>query len=222
MASKRIWLFGVVLSLMVVGVVWAALVIAAPGSQVQNAPLFLGSGDGTSSSGSTANTITAPALSPAAQAQGGGTRVTSNGRIDTVELPAGASPQYVPAPKAEEVYIDGPSALGEPEPSAPQPLITSFQGLTDSGDAFGFLHIPPDPIMAAGPNHLMGLVNTSFGIFTKSGTLQKRIDATFWFDNVLPAVGPCDRPAEALLGCVFDPKVDLFVKTPRQPGARWG
>ena len=46
----------------------------------------------------------------------------------------------------------------------------------------------------------MGLVNTDFGIFDKSGTLQVRIDATDWFKNVLPSL-------TGSLGVAFDPKV---------------
>ena len=86
----------------------------------------------------------------------------------------------------------------------PLELTNSFPGMSDVGDAFGFSHIPPDPIMAAGPNHLMGLINSAIGIFDKSGTLQKRIDGTIWFQNVLPGLG---HPQEAPLATVFDPKV---------------
>ena len=61
--------------------------------------------------------------------------------------------------------------------------------------------------MAAGPNHLMGLINTYFGIFSKTGDLEKKINATVWYENVLPTLGPCDRPVSDPLGCAFDPKV---------------
>ena len=53
----------------------------------------------------------------------------------------------------------------------------------------------------------MAAVNSDFGIFDKTGTLLKRIDATVWFQNVLATLGRCDRPTGAELGCVFDPKV---------------
>ncbi len=58
-----------------------------------------------------------------------------------------------------------------------------FPGITDTGV------IPPDPIIAAGPNHLLACVNVDFAIYTKDGTLIKQIPAPLWFENVLPANG---------------------------------
>ena len=80
------------------------------------------------------------------------------------------------------------------QPDAPFPL-KGFPGIADKGT-----FIPPDPIMAAGPNHLMACVNSDFGIFTKDGTLVKQIDATLWFENVLPGLGEA-------FGVAFDPQI---------------
>jgi hypothetical protein len=66
--------------------------------------------------------------------------------------------------------------------SAPFPE-RGFSGITDTG------FIPPDPIIAAGPNHLLMCVNVDFAIYTKDGTLVKKIPAPLWFENVLPANG---------------------------------
>jgi len=52
--------------------------------------------------------------------------------------------------------------------------------------------IPPDPIMAVGPNHVMVMVNTSFRIFEKNGTLVKTITAANFFTAIAPGSGPND------------------------------
>ncbi|MHC4093431.1 MAG: T9SS type A sorting domain-containing protein, partial [Planctomycetota bacterium] len=71
-----------------------------------------------------------------------------------------------------------------------------FHGITQTQ------FIPPDPIVAAGPQHLMALVNSDFAIFSKTGTNQKQISAETWFNNVAPGNN------------AFDPKViyDHFAK----------
>jgi len=78
------------------------------------------------------------------------------------------------------------SATGADESSLPR-TVSGFPGIADLGS-----FIPPDPHMAAGPNHLMGVVNSSFGIFDKSGNVLKLINADAWFANVLPNGGPFD------------------------------
>ena len=59
--------------------------------------------------------------------------------------------------------------------------------------------IPPDPIVAAGPNHVIAAVNPQFSIYSKTGTLLSKLDASSWFSNVLPNINA--------LGGAFDPKV---------------
>ncbi|MGA9996322.1 MAG: NF038122 family metalloprotease [Pyrinomonadaceae bacterium] len=81
-----------------------------------------------------------------------------------------------------------------PEPLAPNP-IQSFTGVNDLDQLDGFLHTPPDTNMAAGPNHVMTVVNTLFAIYSKSGTLLNKTSLSSWFGNV------CS-------GCsVFDPRI---------------
>ena len=117
------------------------------------------------------------------------------GRIPLVENPPDLPPPLAPI-GANEVDDRSIPNQPRPEPAAPNPVPnTSFIGLPDTGS------IPPDPILAAGLNHLMGLVNSEFGIFEKTGTLLKQIDATLWFQNVLPGLG------SPPLDSVFDPKV---------------
>ncbi len=61
--------------------------------------------------------------------------------------------------------------LGEPGPRAPAPS-TTFDSLDfdDNSPNTGFLFIPPDPIAAAGPNHVVNVVNVSIQFHTKTGT----------------------------------------------------
>ncbi|MGE5414741.1 MAG: hypothetical protein ACM3NW_11230 [Syntrophomonadaceae bacterium] len=59
---------------------------------------------------------------------------------------------------------------------------------------------PPDPIIAAGPQHVIVAVNSTFGIFTKTGTLLFQFSAASWFQPQLTAVS-----ARGLL--VYDPQV---------------
>ncbi len=66
-------------------------------------------------------------------------------------------------------------------------LQKGFEGIPDLGVGF-----PPDPHMAAGPNHIMGTINSIFGIWDKDGNLLKLIDADDWFANVHPDGGTFD------------------------------
>jgi len=60
-----------------------------------------------------------------------------------------------------------------------------------TGNAFtGF--IPPDPIIAVGQNHVIGIVNSSFTIWDKSGNLLKTIDLDNWFNSVKANAGFSD------------------------------
>ena len=200
MANKRFWISGAGLLLLLAVALWTTLALAAPGSEPQSPPLSQGPANGTSGLGVLSNTLTVPPLAPAVSVSTErGTRKSPTGEIEPVDLPS-------PPAGSNEIDDDTASNSENSQSAAPLQLVKNFQGLTDISDAFGFSHIPPDPVTAAGPNHLMGLVNTSFGIFSKfSGALDKRIDATVWFADVLPnKIGHCE---ESPLHCVFDPKV---------------
>ena len=76
------------------------------------------------------------------------------------------------------------------DPVGPPPIvIRDFSGIPQTNS------IPPDPHCAAGPNHIMAVVNTSFRIADKQGNTLKTISATSWFNNVFTNSG------------AFDPKV---------------
>ena len=84
-------------------------------------------------------------------------------------------------------------------------LITTFEGINFDENAVNgdYYNIPPDPIGAAGPSHLVSVVNTSIEWFTKAGVTEvsKRLgkDLTTavgsFFESLTPTTG------------TFDPKV---------------
>jgi len=86
------------------------------------------------------------------------------------------------------------SAKGGLTPSAPN-SIQSFAGLDDSDSLDGFLHTPPDTNIAAGPNHVMVVVNSMFAIYTKTGTKVSQSSLSSWFANVCTSCS------------VFDPRI---------------
>ena len=202
--KARLWvpIFG--LLAIVAPAVWITLASATTSPVPTVAPLFQGPAQGTSSAGSIVNTSSFSPAGTQAEAQILGFDAIPSTQIGPAQLPSGSSP-LVPQPGLAELLSDnGPATGNLPEPAGVA-LSASFAGLNDQANAFGFAFIPPDPTLAAGQDHLLGAVNSAFGIFSKSGTLQKRIDATVWFQNVLPGkIGHC---ANTPLGCVFDPKV---------------
>ena len=65
-------------------------------------------------------------------------------------------------------------------------VLQNFQGISRTG------WIPPDPVMAVGPNHIMICVNSSFRIFDKSGNVLKTITSASWFNSIASGSGPND------------------------------
>lgn len=76
-------------------------------------------------------------------------------------------------------------------------LSNNFVGVPDQG-----YYIPPDPILAVGPTHIIAMVNSRFRIMTKAGVVEKTIEASSWYSSTLSGADP------------FDPKViyDQFSK----------
>ncbi|MFQ5706800.1 MAG: hypothetical protein ACE5HO_05080 [bacterium] len=89
-------------------------------------------------------------------------------------------------PIGSNEVMDEVVSVGAQQQTAPN-ILSSFIGISDSGNV-----IPPDPHMAAGPNHIIATVNVEFGIFDKSGNKLFGIDANSWFDNVLTNADPFD------------------------------
>ncbi len=101
------------------------------------------------------------------------------------------------APEGSNYFVD-PSVINEGAFDGNDPfLVYSFQGFSDPGN-----YIPPDPYIAVGPTHVIGVDNSRIRVWDKFGNTVMTIDADLWFSSVLPGVG------------AFDPKVsyDHFAK----------
>ncbi|GAB4330609.1 MAG: hypothetical protein Kow0037_06510 [Calditrichia bacterium] len=117
------------------------------------------------------------------------------------ETPLAPAPADMIAPLAPR----GSNRVSDEGPTDAAPtLLTDFAGIPDDQNSAGYTFIPPDPICAAGPDYIMACVNTDFAIFDKSGNKLKEIDATQWFENVLPGLDPgFNEP----FGVAYDPQI---------------
>ena len=106
----------------------------------------------------------------------------------------------VPEPSiAPYIILDDPAVISEPQiPFAPG-LGTSIEGINFNEDAAlnGFYHIPPDPIGASGPNHVVAVNNTSIEWYSKAGVTESSQGLQAFFT----AAGT------APVNNTFDPKV---------------
>jgi len=69
--------------------------------------------------------------------------------------------------------------------------IKSFQGLSES------IFFPADPVIAAGPNQIVAVTNSTIGIYSKTGKKLGSIAFSTWFKDI----------AEVKQASLFDPKV---------------
>ncbi|MEX0613176.1 MAG: PKD domain-containing protein, partial [Pirellulales bacterium] len=86
-------------------------------------------------------------------------------------------------------------------------LIQSVEGIDFDGDAVnsGFFHIPPDPMAAAGPRHLVSVVNTSIAWYSKAGTLQNTQSLQSFFAPLSPLTDTFDPKT------IYDQYDDRFI-----------
>jgi hypothetical protein len=97
----------------------------------------------------------------------------------------------------------GPSDLGKPDgrrPSGAPPLGVSFGGfnfLDNATNTGGWYFIPPDPIGAAGPFHVVNVGNVTIQWFNKVGVQQNQQSLQSFFAPLGPPLGTF----------TFDPKV---------------
>ena len=93
-----------------------------------------------------------------------------------------------------------------PDPLAPPagPAIEGANFDDNATNTGGFLFIPPDPIGAVGPNHLVSIVNTSIEWHTKAGVQQN--SQGIGLGPAATAVGSFFAPL-APVNALFDPKV---------------
>ncbi len=106
--------------------------------------------------------------------------------------PAGMAAPHTPGPSVQD-----------PTPLAPGASLT-IEAINMDADATnngGFMHIPPDPIAAAGPNHVVNMVNTSIEVYTRAGANVSSTSLKSFFSGLLP--GTTSDPTTD----TFDPKV---------------
>jgi hypothetical protein len=122
------------------------------------------------------------------------------GRVSPADLATIASPVRSPArawrPELEAPDLPDPPHLPAPafaggtnetddraSASESPPVLTSFPGLSPNAV------VPADPILAAGPDHILVTVNSAFAIYSKSGASLFQTTAGLWFLPQLPALG---------------------------------
>lgn len=161
------------------------LAMLLPGHSGLGQALFQGPATGSVSAGASVSTadFSAAAQQEAAEEEGP-IRFIPEFEFELKPNPPD-QPGRVPAVNSLIVEDEAATLQTLQEPTPPD-LLSSFIGIGQT--AF----IPPDPHMAAGPDHIMVTVNSDFAIYDKDGTQIFRIDAESWFDNVLPDGGPFD------------------------------
>ncbi|MBI4332045.1 MAG: hypothetical protein HY673_12255 [Chloroflexi bacterium] len=95
-----------------------------------------------------------------------------------------AAPSRDASPGAPQ---SSPEQDSQAVPLAPSPLLVAgFEAADNSVNlaVTGARFIPPDPVIAAGPDHVMVVVNTMFQVYTKSGVMVRQASLKNWFSDV--------------------------------------
>jgi hypothetical protein len=97
--------------------------------------------------------------------------------IEKTEISGGAEYNIMLQEAIRNGNVDMFRSLGQSNPQPPYSpdAITTIEGINfdeDGTNNSGFVHIPPDPHGAAGPSHLVSVVNTSIEWHTKAGAQQ--------------------------------------------------
>jgi hypothetical protein len=88
------------------------------------------------------------------------------------------------------------------------PPIANFAGMQFSANGSGW---PPDTNGDVGPNHYIQTVNTSVGIYSKTGTPLSVVTYNTFFQG--PAGSPCDASNDGDPVVLYDPMVDRWIVT---------
>jgi hypothetical protein len=119
-------------------------------------------------------------------------------------LPEREPPELLPGQKQPLLGAEAPSRAVTPTSSAPAPNPTvSFNGLDFLNWGAGH---PPDTVGDVGPDHVVQAVNTSIGIFSKSGGAPL---AAFTFNSLWATAGTgtlCDTTNRGDPTVIYDPK----------------
>jgi hypothetical protein len=127
--------------------------------------------------------------------------------IEKTEISGGAESNIMLQEAIRKGNVDMFRSLGQSNPPPPfsPTAITTIEGINFNEDATNgqYYHVPPDPIGAAGPNHVVSVVNTSIEWHTKAGVQQ---NSQRLGKNVTTAAGSFFASLTPLNG-TFDPKV---------------
>ena len=126
--------------------------------------------------------------------------------MDPADLSSEPTTLIGPGPSALiETPLTTPTTLA-PEPLAPPvgPVIEGVNFDDNATNTGGSVFIPPDPIGAVGPNHLVSIVNVSIEWHTKAGVQQN--SQGLGLDTAANVVGSFFAPL-APVNALFDPKV---------------
>ncbi|HXP35475.1 MAG TPA: hypothetical protein VN827_08010 [Chthoniobacterales bacterium] len=125
------------------------------------------------------------------------------------DLPIPAIKQVLPGAQTTTPRAAATSPQTVQGPLAPMPgPSTSFDGMNFNLNGAGH---PPDPVGDVGPNHFVQAVNTSIGIYSKTGGAAL---ATFTFDGLWAGAGtgtPCDTVHGGDPTVIYDPQHDRFI-----------
>jgi hypothetical protein len=108
-----------------------------------------------------------------------------NKTVEKLSTPSNVVPPL--GPEGSNYIEDLPVPMSKSAGGTPRPVLQkSFEGFPQTS------YIPPDPIVAVGPNYIMSAVNSSFRIFDKNGTVLKTINSNAWFGTFLPGANVSD------------------------------
>ena len=130
------------------------------------------------------------------------------GAQEEIERPVGLeAPEILQAlksqpfvPPVDPIYsVEEDTAVGNspsvsssgPQPLAPT-LVSNFEAVDNSDQLDGYLHRPPDPVLAAGPNHVGVVVNSLVTFYTKNGIQVGQASLATWFSDVYTGGNPFD------------------------------
>ncbi|HZL97668.1 MAG TPA: fibronectin type III domain-containing protein [Terriglobales bacterium] len=134
--------------------------------------------------------------------------VPGNRAIPFHRIPRGSGTTGQAGSPLAEHALAAPFFTSSPAPLAPA-LDSSFAGLGNPPHSQGDV-IPPDTMGAAGPNHLVSLLNSDFGVFSKTtgAVLQKIPLQSFWGSLGTAAGQPANFPYDTKI--FYDPSSGRF------------
>ena len=106
----------------------------------------------------------------------------------------------------QDSVLQAPAGPSRPGQAMPR-LLQNFAGLNFNNNGSGW---PPDTNGDVGPNHYIQVVNTSIGIFNKTGTLLASMTLNTFFQN---AAAPCNTSNFGDPVVLYDAQADRWIVT---------